>query len=130
MFVDRLNAKQQGVFLFLAEQLISADGQLDSREAEILGAIKSQMSSSIEKEECPMSDLPSIFNERHASVSLVLELIGIAYADGECHPTERKFCSELAEIIGINASDFANMEDWCQRQISLIAEAKSMMIGH
>ena len=84
MFVQNLNPTQQEILLKLADDLMLSDGVKDQREEDLIRIIKSQCNADISsKKEFELSGLANLFVSKKAKVSLLLELIGLAHADGD-----------------------------------------------
>ncbi|NMG31096.1 hypothetical protein [Aromatoleum evansii] len=125
MFLSRLDEKQQGIFLYYCEKLISADGKVDAREEELLASFRAQMASSITPHSS--SDLSADFPTSASKAAFMLELLGLAYADEKYHSRERDFVLTVADKVGINQELLADMEAWVVRQLSLAREAEEFM---
>lgn len=129
MFVDRLNFQQQCVLLGLAESLVEADMKVHPSELSFLEVLRQQMAAGIEPVLRPATPMAALFAERPAKVALMLELLGIALADGEFHPAEREICERVAKDIQLVEPSIAELESWCRRQLGLSAEAELLLAG-
>ncbi len=127
MFIDKLNSEQQGVLLSIAAQLIKADGNISSQETMLLNAFRTQMQTDVKPVSVSMSDLPGIFTSTSTKAAFLLELLGLAHADADYHPTEKDFISNIAAALSISEAVLADMESWVSRQFELVREAKKFM---
>lgn len=129
MFIDKMNPEQQSALLGFAEQIINSDGHVDVCEETMLGIIRSQMAPSVQKKDIPIEDIANVFPSRADAVYLLLELIGVAYADGDFHPTERELCSQIGKQLNLCEDDLLALDTWCQRQFALVAEVSRLIKG-
>jgi len=130
MFVANLNKAQQEMLLAFANQIIDADGVLNKKETYFLEAIKSQCVSEISLGKTfSIIQTSEIFITQRDRVSLLLELISIALADGEYHREEINIIREIASELNISMEQLQNMESWVKRQFSLLKEANNLMGG-
>jgi uncharacterized tellurite resistance protein B-like protein len=127
MFIDKLDAKQQGALLGLAAQLIAADGNIAKEESILLNVLRTQMFDGVTPYQASINDLPRIFQSTSARVALLLELIGIAHADAEYHITEKDIISRIAISLKVSGTKMADMESWVCRQFALMREANQFM---
>src|SRR5690348_1125219 len=84
----------------------------------------------------PVADLPATpphvgvlakFSSRASRVAVLMELLTLAYADGEPHPQEMELLNEVAAGLGIPELRLLEMEDWIVRQLSLNSEANAFL---
>lgn len=127
MFVDKLNVKQQGVLLTLAAQLIEADGNISEHETQLLNTLRTQMSKDAAPVAVSVSDLGGLFESNAPRAALLLELLGLAHADGDYHVTEKDYVSRVASSLGVSGPLLADMESWVYRQFALVREAAQFM---
>ncbi len=132
MFVGNLNEPQQQVLIALTKQLIAADGEINEKEKEILAFIESQCSlSSVESSETPINQdkIISIFNDQRSTVSLILELLGVAYSDSHYDEEEKRFVEKVANDLSVPSELMEQLESWVHRQFILTREAEILMEG-
>lgn len=129
MFVTNLNPIQQGILLKLAEMVAQADGQLWEEQKAILETLKFQCSNPQSIESINLSELTSIFESHRDKVALMLELIGVAHANGEYHELEKGLIFEIAEALILDSNSIKDMENWVVRQLILVREANILMEG-
>lgn len=129
MFVDRLNKKQQGILLALADQVIVADGKIADQEKTMLNTLRAQMIGDVQAESVTLDKLQSDFPSIATRSALLLELLGIAHADGDYHLNEKDFIGQIANQLSISDLTLADMESWVVRQFALVREAEQLMEG-
>ncbi len=127
MFISILTKKQQGVFLGLAKQLISADSKITKDEELLLSTIQAQMESGTTPINVDLNHLGSIFDTKASKASMLLELLGLAHADEEYHLSEKEIINQIAKACGISDTELVDMESWVIRQFALVSEAKQFM---
>lgn len=128
MFVGNLDTEQQQVLLALAKKMAQADSKVVDKEIDILNVIRSQCASHlVVPEKVDIPNLSTLFLTQISKTSLLLELIGVANADGEYHNTEKKITFEVAKSLGFSSELFSDMESWVLRQFALVREANSFM---
>ena len=62
-------------------------------------------------------------------MSVLLELILVAYADGRLHPKEVESIRSVAANLRVDAGVFENALDWGRRHQELLEEAESLGAG-
>jgi len=128
MFISYLNNEQQGQLLSLAEMIMNADGNIAEEEISIINTMKAQCSPDVlTAGKVSISDLATRFSTQPAKVSLLLELIGVAYADDDYHETEKKLIQEIASSLNISFPLLADMESWVKRQFLSMKEVNTFM---
>lgn len=127
MFVNNLNPRQQECLLGLSKLLVEADGSLSEKESEILAVIESQCETSVAVVEDPLSALGEYFEDNSSKVALMLELVGIAYADSEYHEAEQALIKKIAGLLNVSFDLLSDIEKWVERQFALVQEAKELM---
>ena len=75
----------------------------------------------------PRADVLATFSSRASRVAVLMELLTLAYADGEPHPEEMELINTVAAGLGIPELRLLEMEDWIVRQLSLNAEANAFL---
>lgn len=131
MFVATLTVPQQEALLELAARMSEADGRVTDSETLVLAQLMREAGNQ-ELTRSPVADLPSLtgrFDSRAARVAAYLELIGVAYADTELDATEDELLHKVAAEFGFDETEASDMEQWVNRLMSLMAQAKIMMQG-
>ncbi|HDR1285735.1 DNA repair protein [Pasteurella multocida] len=127
MFIQNLNKEQQSAFLFLAQELIKADGTLEKAEVAILETLKQQTFPDTTEKEIALDKLPQVFNTKIATNSALLELIAIAHADEQYHENEKSLISTYAQAFNVNQDTLFLLETWVKKQIELSKEAMQLL---
>lgn len=129
MFLHLLNDKEKGGFLSLAHKLVWADGEFASEEQLFLDAMKREMGlpSDEEAKDADPTVASGNFGSKKSRVAAMLELIGLAHADNEYHPDEVALLKTVNAAFDFSETQFAAMENWVLRQLTLTREADAMM---
>ncbi|MCG9714956.1 TerB family tellurite resistance protein [Shewanella insulae] len=127
MFIQKLSKSQQSIFLTLANELMSVDGDISTKEVALLDFYKSQMEGDVKPSAYEPSAICGLFENKTSKIAMLLELIGLGHADGDYDNEEQSFIRKLARMIELDDSDVQQCESWVSKQIALISEANSMM---
>ena len=128
MFINNLTSVQQGRFLELAEKLIAVDGFVDEREANMLKTLSAMCNMHADYGDVGRGkDLAAVFEDRKSQVSLLLELIGIAYADESYDEKEKNMIDDVALALDVPDVLMEDLESWVYRQMILTKEAQIFM---
>ena len=125
MFIKNFNDDQCSIFVSLVKTLITADGFIEETEEKVLREIQSKIPD-IEPVDLDMDNLKDLFPDRKSALSLLFELSGIAYIDGNYHEEEEALLTELAEKLGLR-TELAQLEIWSERMANLVAEANELL---
>ena len=123
MFISKLNLEQQSVLLALAERIAAADGVSHEEEALLMAALKAQSQDGAAPATVELSELAGVFDSQSAKSALMLELLGIAFADA----SEKALVNEVASALNIDSELLSDMESWVSRQVLLTQEAYAFM---
>ncbi len=130
MFIENLNVKQQGVLLYLADKTMRSDGNLAPEQLKMIETLKSHCGSDAEKTEgLTNNEVSQLFHSNKEKISLILELLGVAFSDGEYHEKEEEFIAEVGNSLGIESTLLKDCETWVKRQLMLVKEASILMEG-
>jgi len=127
MFISKLNLEQQSVLLALAERIAAADGVSHEKEALLMAALKAQSHDGVAPATVELSKLAGVFDSQSAKSALMLELLGIAFADSDYHASEKALVNEVASALSIDSELLSDMESWVSRQVLLMQEANGFM---
>ncbi|HFQ5126938.1 TPA: TerB family tellurite resistance protein [Vibrio vulnificus] len=127
MFIGNLNKDQQGVLLAIAQKLINVDGQVSVEEVAILEQIKLQCDNDVEAISYTEESMITLFPDRRSKVSLLLEILGVAYSDTEYCNKEQDFLTSLASNLSINDKELQKLTNWVTRQLNLVQEVALLM---
>lgn len=127
MFIQNLDTKQQSALLYLAKEVIDADGQLHNSEEEILSILASQVDASVSPESVSLDEMVTLFDTNTSQVSLLLELIGVAHADGDYHHEENALIQKYADAMNVSKKKLLQIEGWVSKQLSLSLEVQELL---
>ena len=127
MFIQNLDTKQQSALLYLAKEVIDADGQLHNCEEEILSILASQVDASVSPESVSLDEMATLFDTNTSQVSLLLELIGVAHADGDYHHEENALIQKYADAMNVSKKKLLQIEGWVSKQLSLSLEVQELL---
>ncbi len=128
MFLNSLTEGQKKSFLAIARKIIGADGIMDTRERQMIEAMRYEMGLWDETDlpEGYIEDLAKPFDTRQSRVILMLESIALTYADEEFSGEEKKILRELALLFEFSEEEATAMENWVLRYKDLVKEATAM----
>ncbi len=121
MFLYNLTANEQSAFLGLAQNIIQADGILAPQEEQLFEYLTKATGQS--PAEGTVESLASVFQNRRAKASALLELMGLGLSDSQYNPAERALVAKVAKAFGFNENELVVMENWVIRQAMLVEEA-------
>ncbi|WP_133543559.1 DNA repair protein [Mesocricetibacter intestinalis] len=127
MFVQNLNREQQSVLLYLARTVAEADGSSDELQMGMVDILLKQSEEGISEQNIAINDLPKIFNTERARCSLLLELLGVAYANDDYHIEERDLITLYANKLSISNEKLKKLSDWIERQFDLSKEIETLL---
>ena len=128
MFLNSLTDEQKKSFLAIAKKIIGANGILDTRERQMIEAMRYEMGL-WDETDLPkgyIEDLAKPFDTRQSRVILMLESIALTYADEEFSGEEKKILRELALLFEFSEEEANAMENWVLRYKNLVKEATAM----
>jgi tellurite resistance protein len=129
MFLSQLTPPQQDAFLQLAAQLVAVDGHFSVEEQVMLSELAISTVDWVPGEVIPIAELIEAFDEPRSQAAALLELIRLAYADGDYGTEERAFIASLAQRMAITGERLARMEAWVVRRLALMAEGLALLEG-
>ena len=129
MFVQYLNERQQGVLLHYAYEMMRADSSIDAREMNRLEVLRDQVQPGVQAEDVAIGELPDLFDDRISRFALLVEVIGMGYADEAFDPQESEIINSMAKALAIDEDEILNIISWVKRQLLLLKEAHLMMVG-
>ncbi|HDM8167578.1 TPA: TerB family tellurite resistance protein [Vibrio harveyi] len=128
MFIQNLEPKQQSALLYLAKEVMDADDELHECEDQVLSLLMSQVDASVTLEAVSLEGLSSLFDTNSSKASLLLELIGVAHADGDYHHNENALIKKYAQFLGVTEEKLLKLENWVSKQLSLSVEAQELLV--
>lgn len=129
MFVQYLNERQQGVLLHYAYEMMRADSSIDAREMNRLEVLRDQVQPGVQAEDVAIGELPDLFDDPISRFALLVEVIGMGYADEAFDPQESEIINSMAKALAIDEDEILNIISWVKRQLLLLKEAHLMMVG-
>ncbi len=129
MFLSSLNKTQKEAFLRLAYNVVVSDGDLTVGEEIMMEDMRLEMGidSSFIPEYLELDGIDDTFPDRKSRVVVLIGLIQLGYADGAFEIEEQSFLRVLCEAFELTSEDFAFIDNWVKRLISLQKEAKDFM---
>ena len=127
MFLTELSPEQRRALHVLARTVIDADDRLTLPEVERLDEIYQESGIGTETASAPNAagDLNLLFPTSRARAVVVIELLLVAYADGQLHPREEAAIQRIAARLQMDQGHWTNVVDWARRYASLAAEARA-----
>lgn len=124
MYLTRLNEKQKVVFLELAYQIVSADGNYSDAEKQMMTAYYREMelSSETEVKEKKLEEIIAELNKAFGIVEkkiVVFEAVGLAMIDGNCASSEKDILNRVQSAIGIPTEYYSQCESLIKDYIEL-----------
>jgi len=126
VFVHYLNERQQAALLHYAREVMVADSAIDPEESLQMEVLRGQMRPGVQSEAVSLKQLCDLFSDRPSRVILLMELLGMGYADQELVARESKMINEIAGIL-MDTDALQAIESWVRRQLSLLKEAQELM---
>ncbi|EGR7942991.1 TPA: DNA repair protein [Vibrio vulnificus] len=127
MFIQNLDPKQQSALLYLAKEVIGADDDLHECEEQVLSLLMSQVDTSVTPEAISLDNLCALFDTNCSKASLLLELIGVAHADGDYHHNENALIKKYAQALDVTDEKLLKLEKWVSKQLSLSLDAQELL---
>ncbi len=129
MFLSSLSKAQKEAFLRLAYNVVVSDGDLTVGEEIMMEEMRLEMGidASFTPEYLELDGIEQTFPDRKSQVIVLIGLIQLGYADGAFEIEEQSFLRVLCQAFGLPDEDFAFIDNWVKRLISLQKEAKDFM---
>lgn len=129
MWLNDLNADQRRSFLGLAHNIVVSDGLLDPNEELMMVAFRREMGlgDEVEADYTDLTGVDEVFSDRRSRRIAMLNLIHLSYADGAYEIEEECLLRELASAFGVEDGEFALLENWVKRLVSLEQEANALL---
>lgn len=129
MWLSSLTENQRSALLGLAHNVVVSDGLLDPNEEDMMVEFKREMALRPDRdsEYLELEGIGDIFDSRRARTVAILNLLHLSYADGAFEIEEECLLKEVARTFDISDADFALMDNWVKRLVSLEGEALALM---
>lgn len=124
MFLQKLSCIQQKIFLGLAKEVIEADSKILLQEKIYLQQLSEEIGSDdlVVK---PSNDLIlDNYQDKPTRIILLIELIGLAYSDGDFAKEEDLLIFRVAELFGVPRQEYNKYVSWVRRFTKLFKEAQ------
>jgi tellurite resistance protein len=129
MWLHSLSERQREVLLGLAHNVVVSDGLLDPNEESMLDSFKREMALAPDTETdwIALDGIETVFDSSRARRIVLLNLIHLSYVDGALEIEEECLLKELARAFEVDDDDFARMENWVKRLMTLEQEALGLL---
>ena len=129
MFLSSLTKAQKEAFLCLAYNVVVSDGDLTVGEEVMMEEMRREMNidPDFTPEYIELDGVDGTFPDRKSRVTVLIGLIQLGYADGAFEIEEQSFIRVLCGSFDISEEDFALIDNWVKRLLSLEKEAKDFM---
>ena len=133
MFLNRLNDRDKEMFLDLAIYASRANGVVEDAEKNMLAQYCKEMDL-VPKDETKLSTMEEItawFSEAEDPIKriVVIELLGLYYADGDFDNTEKKFALVFAKSIGIDQETYEQLNRDIDEYLTIVDIIQKHIIG-
>jgi uncharacterized tellurite resistance protein B-like protein len=125
MFLNLLTEEQKKTFMALATRVMMADDQTDPREERLFSAMRQEMGlwQEFRLPQGSLEDLAASFPDKKSRGVVMLELLGLVYADDRFATQEQKLLRGLANLFEISQETADNMEAWVLQHKELMNRA-------
>jgi len=130
MFLDKLNDKEKEMFLDLAVYAAQANGVIEDIEKDLILQYCREMTVAfydISKLH-PLEEIIEVFSKtsKEKKRIVILEILGLCYADGDFDTVEQAFAKKFAQDIGLKDDIF----DLLERDIKEYSIILGIITGH
>lgn len=126
MFLNQLSAEEKKAFANLSVQVAKANGEVAEEEKAMIREYCKEMEISVISldDVWPMDKIISVFSDSNMHVKriVLLETLGLVYADGNYDEAEQGMVKDYAEQIGLSSADVEEQTDLIKRYIELLKE--------
>ena len=131
MFVHLLSPIQKKAFLTLAKRFLVVDKKLRREETDELYDICLAMGCSMDDADTDIedADLLALFDSSRNQAIAVLEMLRLAYADGEFTMSENNRIFAMTRAFSMDDDILAAMEKWVLKRLALDKEAQVFLKG-
>jgi uncharacterized tellurite resistance protein B-like protein len=129
MFLASLNEEQKKTFLAIGMKIIGADRRLDKKERQMIEAMRYEMGlfREIILPHGTIEELAKVFDTHRSQSIVLMESIGLAYADADFSKEEQKILRSLALIFGFPEEDATEIENWVLDYRNLLEKAEKII---
>ncbi|SFC34583.1 tellurite resistance TerB family protein [Butyrivibrio sp. YAB3001] len=134
MYLSRLNNQQKAIFLGLAFNLATTDGDYSESEKAMISTYCDEMhiffdKTSMVKSNSVLLEEMSKISDIEAKRIVVFELIGLALADGNYHVTERNFIKTMLEEFGLEDGYDSECESVVNEYLNCQSKISQLVLG-
>ena len=124
MFLNQLSTEEKELFISLSVHAAESNGDFAEEERSMLQEYCKEMNIFDASQDKPMSEIISTYKNSNITVKriVLLEILGLLYADGVYDEKENKFASEFAVSIGLKEEDVIKQEELLKRYLELMKE--------
>lgn len=126
MFLNQLSAEEKKAFANLSVQVAKANGEVAEEEKGMIREYCKEMEIPVISldDVWPMDKIISVFSDSNMHVKriVLLETLGLVYADGNYDEAEQGMVKDYAEQIGLSSADVEEQTDLIKRYIELLKE--------
>jgi uncharacterized tellurite resistance protein B-like protein len=126
VFLHRLlDHEARLAFAGLAHRVLQSSGEISATEARVLFVMLAELELDVGALETgePVERMVTHIRHPRARMAALLELLRLAYADGDMRPEERAFIRWVADSWGMKERYVARAEDWAKRHDALVQQA-------
>ena len=131
MFLNELNEMEKEAFLSLSVHVANANDIIEESEVAIIGEYIKEMnlglfdiSEALSMEE--VIDIVSCSSYRHKKI-IMLELLGLAYIDGDYDDNEQSVVNDFAKKIALEDADIKNINAAIEKYIIVLKEVADVI---
>lgn len=126
MFLNQLSDREKNAFISLSVRLSEANGVFDESEKEMIQEYCKEMGIpffNAEKADT-IDSVIDVFkiSTSHIKKIVILESLGLAYADGKLDAEESELMRDFAEKIGLDETTFNEVETLLNKYLVVFAE--------
>ena len=127
--LDRLTEIEQGALVELLELVAKADGDISKQEREFLDKYSKAIGASWNKGSADMNidGVLSKFETYQSKMIVIIEMMRLAYIDGDYSDAERAGVAVIAEKMSISSKTLELAEGWMVRGINWINDGESLV---
>lgn len=126
MFLDKLNNEEKEAFLSLSVHAAKANGVVEEEEKNMIEEYCREMGISFFDAEdvMPLSKVVETYieSEVQSRKIVLLEILGLVYADGTYDATEKAFIQDFAEKICLDPETVEKQTELVVRYLTLVKE--------
>ncbi|TKB52749.1 hypothetical protein [Ferrimonas aestuarii] len=132
MYLNELNPEQSAMFLELAKHVMELDGKLQAEEAGVFSGFCSEcaLPDYQLKHQGDIGNVIQFFTNTELRIKRVVmvELFGVALADGDACEQELSFLAKLGEQFTISSHEQKRLQRWVEAMNDLVAEGYGLVL--